>query len=290
MPTFRNRTTGTLENAIEGLAGNAEGVLGVSSSRNGVVGEGLIGVSGSSQNIGVVGRSVDGVGVYGEGSTAVHGEGSQTGVIGVSHVAGGIGVIGQSIDGVAAMFFGNVQILHGGLQVSGPKSALVPHRDGTHRQLYCMESPESWFEDFGETSLHNGVRKVKLDRDFAALVHTTKYQVFLSSYDRVQLYVSKRTREGFEIRAMPDAAGKIPKKVRCGYRIVARRKDITVPRLAKIKIPAIPKRPAFPKFLKSLVHLSKKTHDQFAALRKTHRKRLREVKRFTATAAKRDHK
>ena len=258
MPTFRNRTTG-IENAIEGLADNAEGVLGVSSSGTGVAGKGLIGVSGSSENLGVAGRTVTGLGVYGEGSTGDKGEGSQVGVLGVSHVAGGIGVFGQSIDGVAADFVGNVEIF-GGLQVTGPKSALVPHRDGTHRQLYCMESPESWFEDFGETSLHNGVRKVKLDRDFSALVHTTKYQVFLSSYDRVQLYVSKRTREGFEIRAMPDAAGKIPKKVRCGYRIVARRKDITAPRLAKIKLPFRPKQPLSSKLQKlRAIVLPKKT-------------------------------
>jgi hypothetical protein len=262
MPTFRNRTFGVAENAIEGVADAARAVLGVSSSASGtgVEGEGLIGVSGKSKtNVAVVGLSDTGLGVFGLGSTGVQGEGSQTGVIGVSHVAGGIGIFGQSIDGAAAQFLGKVEI-NGSLSVAGPKSALVPHRDGTHRQLYCMESPESWFEDFGETSLQNGVRNVKLDRDFAALVYTTKYQVFLSSYDRVQLYVSKRTREGFEIRAMPDAAGKIPKKVRCGYRIVARRKDIKAPRLAKVKLPVRPKQLLSPKLQKfRAIVLPKKT-------------------------------
>jgi len=33
--------------------------------------------------------------------------------------------------------------------IGGPKSAAVPHPDGTLRRLYCVESPESWFEDFG---------------------------------------------------------------------------------------------------------------------------------------------
>ena len=43
--------------------------------------------------------------------------------------------------------------LEGGLTiVGGIKSAAVPHPDGSHRQLYCMESPENWFEDFGNVS------------------------------------------------------------------------------------------------------------------------------------------
>jgi hypothetical protein len=35
------------------------------------------------------------------------------------------------------------------LLVSGTKSAAVPFPDGSQRALYCMESPELWFEDFG---------------------------------------------------------------------------------------------------------------------------------------------
>ena len=33
------------------------------------------------------------------------------------------------------------------------RSAAVPHPDGFHRRLYCIECPESWFEDFGEGTL-----------------------------------------------------------------------------------------------------------------------------------------
>ena len=32
--------------------------------------------------------------------------------------------------------------------VGGTKSAAVPHTVGSYGQMYCMESPESWFEDF----------------------------------------------------------------------------------------------------------------------------------------------
>ena len=59
-------------------------------------------------------------------------------------------------------------------QVSGTKSAAVPHPDGTHRLLYCVESPEAWFEDFGEGTITAGKADVKLDPDFAAVVDTSQ--------------------------------------------------------------------------------------------------------------------
>ena len=162
-----------------------------------------------------------------------------------------VSLYAKSSGNLAARFDGAVEV-HGSFKViGGPKAAVVPHRDGSHRQLYCMESPESWFEDFGETVVKNGIGKVKLDRDFAALISTTGYQVFLTSYDAATLYVFKRTREGFEIRAMTDADGTTPKTIRCGYRIVARRKDIKAPRLAKVRVSAAPRQLPLPKLQKS---------------------------------------
>ena len=79
----------------------------------------------------------------------------------------------------------------------------------------------------------------------------TDYQVFLTSYDPVQLYVSRRTRGGFEISAMRGADGEVPSAARCAYRIVARRKDIKAPRLAKIKLSTRPGRRPVPDFQKS---------------------------------------
>ena len=62
-------------------------------------------------------------------------------------------------------------------QVSGTKSAAVPHPDGTHRLLYCVESPEAWFEDFGEGTITAGKAEVRLDPDFAAVVDTNTLHV-----------------------------------------------------------------------------------------------------------------
>ena len=85
---------------------------------------------------------------------------------------------------------------------SGAKSAAVPHPDGSHRRLYCVESPESWFEDFGRGTLACGEAEVRLDRDFAAIVDATDYLVFITGDDgRSDLSVSDRTSEGFRVKA-----------------------------------------------------------------------------------------
>ena len=60
--------------------------------------------------------------------------------------------------------------------VNGAKHVAVPFPDGSHRVLYCMESPENWFEDFGEAKLVKGKTQVKLPRDFAGTIKTDSYQ------------------------------------------------------------------------------------------------------------------
>ena len=88
------------------------------------------------------------------------------------------------------------------LAVSGSKSAAVPFADGSHRRLYCMESPECWFEDFGEAKLVKGKAQIKLPRDFAAVINVNSYHVFLTPYGPSNgLYVSKRTRQGFVVES-----------------------------------------------------------------------------------------
>jgi hypothetical protein len=75
-----------------------------------------------------------------------------------------------------------------------------------------------------------------LDRDFAAVVRTDDYHVFLSPEgDSKGLYVSSRTRTGFQVREQDQGAG----SVAFSYRLVARRKDVAVQRFQKIKLPAI---------------------------------------------------
>ena len=44
------------------------------------------------------------------------------------------------------------------------------HPDGSYRRLYSLESPETWFEDFGRGELLDGRAQVELDPDYAVLV------------------------------------------------------------------------------------------------------------------------
>jgi hypothetical protein len=201
---------------------------------------------------GVIGQSDQGVGVAGVSPTnAIQGlstgsGGNSIGVSGFSNggagVQGdsntGIGVAGRSPNGWAGYFEGNVVVKGAFYVVGGPKSAAVKHPDGTHRTLFSLESPESYFEDFGEVTLTGESVVVKLDKDFAALVKRNKYQVFLTSYGPEALYVRKRSAEAFEIARVDRGTRSKLRKVQVGYRIVARRADLKSARLPKVDVPA----------------------------------------------------
>jgi len=145
---------------------------------------------------------------------------------------------------------GNLYI-QGNQTASGTKSAAVPHPDGTHRLLYCVESPEAWFEDFGEGTMAGGKAEVQLDPDFAAVVDTSKLHVFLTPHDTTHhLAVTARAGGGFSVGAgvsaesaargarAADASGTFT------YRVVAKRKDVKADRLAKFTVPQEVKVPA----------------------------------------------
>ena len=124
---------------------------------------------------------MDGVGVWGSvgKSFGVLGE-STTGIGVVGRSDGGTGVFGSvkrdRPGGLAGRFVGPV-VIEGDLTVTGVKGAVVPHSDGSHRLLCAIESPEGWFEDFGEASLKDGKAEVRLDAEFAAVVETKGYHV-----------------------------------------------------------------------------------------------------------------
>jgi hypothetical protein len=210
----------------------------------------------SSGGVGIVGQTYASylAGVQGTGDYGVHGIGNLHAVFGELTGSGfiGSGVWGDSpgdqdgvwgttqtgyaldgnayAGGLGAMIFGDVEI-HGALTVVGtPKHAAVPHPDGSHRLLYCLECPESWFEDFGEGELRGGKARIALDPDFAAVIHPSAYHVFLTPHgDSKGLYVSHRDAHGFTVHEQQGGISDIT----FSYRIVAKRKDIKAERLAK---------------------------------------------------------
>jgi hypothetical protein len=246
------------------------GVMGDNSNPAGV---GVLGRSGTGalgDGIGVLGESAGGFGVRGQirdsakQAIAVYGENFSTyagsvpggggfgvygysakghGLLGATGTAGGAGLIGAT-NGVpgafAAVMYGPV-VITGSLTVAGAKSAAVPHPDGSHRLVYCVESPESWFEDFGKGRLDCGQAEVTIDPSFAAIAKMDDYHVFVTAYDRPNdLIVSGRTPGGFRVQSQ---SGDETTAGEFSWRIVARRKDIVGERLAKVVIPAEPTLP-----------------------------------------------
>jgi hypothetical protein len=167
------------------------------------------------------------------------------GLVGATAAAGASAVVGAT-NGVAGayagVFYGPLVVSGAFTVVGGPKSAAVPHPDGSHRLLYCMESPDSWFEDFGKGQLDCGHAEVTLDPDFAAVVNMDDYHVFLTQYDHHNdLCVTRQTPTGFQVQATNGASDG-----RFSWRVVAKRKDISSQRLAKITLPEEPRIPLPP--------------------------------------------
>ena len=92
----------------------------------------------------------------------------------------------------AGVFKGNVTVNgHLVVQGAGAKNGVVTLKDGSHRLVCAIESPEAWFEDLGEAKLVKGTAHVALDLDFAQAVDTASYHVFITPYgDCGGLYVS----------------------------------------------------------------------------------------------------
>jgi hypothetical protein len=222
---------------VQGQSGGGIGVFGQSTSNAGVYGfsSANIGVRGESQqSVGVFGSSANNFAFYGLSTGGVGFYGKSTGNIGVyAEATTGTALFAFSQSGPAAQFFGPVFVT-GNHTVTGAKSAAVPHPDGSHRRLYAMECPESYFEDFGRANLVNGRADVRLDRDFAAVVRADDYDVFLTPYgDTSGLYVSSRSPAGFEVREVRNGTGALA----FSYRVVAKRRDIPGPRLEKVDLP-----------------------------------------------------
>jgi hypothetical protein len=211
---------------------------------------------------GVLGAGTKGPGVQGQ-STGGHGlvgttnaSDGHAGLVGSASAAGGIGLMGiapgyggMSV-GKAGIFYGNVQITGGTLSAPVMQAVIQHAGDNSYRALHTVASPEGWVEDFGKAKLVNGTTEVKLDPDFAALVHTDDYHVFLTEYDdHNNLFVTNLSAGGFTVQAK-DAVNpsgvKAPTKgasSTISYRVVAKRKDIASERLAKVAPLTAPKVP-----------------------------------------------
>lgn len=117
-----------------------------------------------------------------------------------------------------------------GLQVAGgTKSAVVSTSDGA-RALYCEEATEVWFTDYGFGKINGQSVMIPFESKFTQTVNVDEpYHVFLQPYGDAELYVSKRTPTGFEVRAR----GSELITTEFSYRIVAKRKGFEHLRLER---------------------------------------------------------
>jgi hypothetical protein len=210
----------------DGYSGTGTGVFGTSPGGYGVNGK-------SSSGNGVYGQSTTGYGVLGYtsgGSASLSGISTNKDI---PAFAGGNSIVG----GLAATFSGTV-FVNGKLIVADPsyKSGMLKHADGSYRLVYCVESPESWIEDFGKGQLTNGKAVVTFDADFAALVQTQDYLVFLTETGgHLHLAVTAQTASGFTV-ASESGSG----SGGCNWRVVAKPKtEKKLSRLEKFSPPEI---------------------------------------------------
>jgi hypothetical protein len=214
---------------------------------------GVRGLSGTG--IGVRGEAPTGSGVDGRGREGVIGVGTDTGFLGFSPNGigarcdsnNGTGFLGVSPGGRAGRFVGDV-LVEGNITVTGSvNSASAAQAEGGSRRTYAVESPESWFEDFGEDRLVNGRATVRLDREFNALVRGDRYHIFLTPQgDCNGLYVNRKGPNGFDVRELKDGTSSLT----FDYRIVAKRRDRPGQRLERVDLPPPP--PPLPAHVRNL--------------------------------------
>lgn len=227
------------ENRGDSTAANAAGVRGEHVSGSGL-GAGL------DFGSGVWGDTGDGIGV---GMLATADNGNAMAVFNNStefttmYITNFEDTTGSAFILDLSSFFGGFCnfIANGSLTCNGALTTVVPAESNKKVQVYSMQSPENWFEDFGSGQLAGGVARVQLETTFAQTVNTgTSYHVFLTPKgDCKGLYVTNETAGGFEVREM----GSGQSSVAFDYRVVAHRKGYESLRLADgtevSKVPAI---------------------------------------------------
>ena len=146
------------------------------------------------------------------------------------YVSGGTGGSKYGVYGYATGTGTNYGVYYSnGLGGSGSKSCIVKTSQGP-TALYCQESPENWFEDFGEGTLVNGQTHIELDALFLETVTinaANPMKVFVQlEGDCNGVYVSKGI-TGFDVVELKNGTSNVP----FSYRVVAKRKGFEDKRL-----------------------------------------------------------
>ncbi len=175
--TVSGSTNNSTITGYYGGTGNGSAILGTyggsntSTTRSGIYGQTSGNSNGGAGVIGYNGATSGNMhmGVYGTYNQATSGFG-----IGVIGVGFGGGLLTGNVDAAVVGMRANNQNFSGYFNgnhviANGTKSASVPTSKG-NQLLYCMESPEVWFEEIGGGKLVNGVAVIQLDPLFLETV------------------------------------------------------------------------------------------------------------------------
>ncbi len=231
-------TSGTgVRGYVSAPTGSTYGAWGtsVSTSGTGVVGSAT---ASTGTTYGVYGdcNSTSGTGVRGEADATT---GTAYGVYGTSASTSGTAVRGWATASTGTTYgvYGRCQspdgygvYYVGGLAGTGTKSCVVKTSQGP-TLLYCQESPENWFEDFGEGQLVDGKAHIELDPLFLETVtidEKNSLKVFIQLHDEGSHGVAvKKGTSGFDVVELESGHS----NGTFDYRVVAKRKGFEAKRL-----------------------------------------------------------
>jgi len=169
-------------------------------------------------------QTANGIALYATsvvGPYSVYGA-NQFGATGVFGWASGTTGTNYGVYGQTSSPSGYGVYYNGGLAGTGTKSAIVETNDYGWRHLYAVESPQNWFEDFGQATLTAGEVVVAIEPIFAQTVNLDKtYHIFLTPRGDCGLYVAEHTESSFTVRGLNGATCDIT----FDYRIIAPRRD-----------------------------------------------------------------
>lgn len=257
---IKGTTTGTDQAGVRGEGGsNSYGLVGINNNSTtyaAVLGRndatGVVGALGY-KNYGVYGDGGAGEGVHGTSTSAAAVDGvisnaAQVAVIGQNNASspacqGGLGyknwgVWGYRGGGAYAGYFDGGSSSGGGIYIvgtmtaTGTKSAVVP-TSGGQRLLYAQESPEVWFEDFGEAQLDQGTCYVPLDPLFLETVTVDSehpLKVFIQMLDDCAGTYVERDNTGFRVHEIQNGHS----NAKFMYRVLAKRRGYENTRLGPL--------------------------------------------------------
>jgi outer membrane protein OmpA-like peptidoglycan-associated protein len=204
-----------------GLSTTGVGVLGGGTGLKPIVPTSGAGVSGSSYNVGVSGFAV--------ASNAGNPELSRWGGYFEYKSANSFAGVTLVYSYLAGRLFDTPSgtNIYVGIASSGVKSTIVKDDAGDRRLLFCTESPEVLFQDFGAGQLKNGTTHIDLERLLTKSIRVDEkhpLKVFIQLEGECNgVYVTNKSDKGFDVKELQGGKSDVP----FTWQIVASRADET---------------------------------------------------------------